>query len=179
MAKKKKVKNNRTAHKSVSNTTMPPKDEVVVISTKNFSFESVKVDRFSNYLKDSAQFTQVMNTLFYKILQEVQLYNFKQWLSGNDKSNYYHFHRVEGKELEIVRKIILKYNTKRVIDFEFDEIYQCGVDSLRVFFIKDNPNIMSLLFLDPHHLVCPSKNYNQNDTNKYSFCMLHLERGQC
>lgn len=183
MAKKKNnnksIKNNKKSKGIVNNSTNQLKYDNVVISTKNFSFESVKVDNFTNYLKNSEQFTQVMNTLFYELLSEVQLSTFKQWLSGDDKSQQYRFHRVEGKELELVSKIISEYKTKRTFDFVFDEIYQCGIKDLRVFFIKENLNIMSLLFLDPHHLVYPSERHNQNDTKKYSFCMLHLERGKC
>lgn len=154
----------------------------IEIKFHQFSFTSIKIDGFSNFYKNSEEAHKKLSDIFGKIIPTIQGNRFSQ--IQNDSR--YHFHKIDDLGQNKLYKRIIRELTKKeypnmVPDdrddyvnqyfFDSENIYQIGVqgvDCTRIVGIL-NDNIFEVIFFDIHHMIYPSKNYNEKDLLKYKY----------
>ncbi|WP_440118499.1 hypothetical protein [Paenibacillus sp. QZ-Y1] len=172
---KKVVKNNKKANTGVSNDISPT-------NGRNLSFDfsyhnwmrGVEVGNFTSKLRDEASFSKCVVEIFTQLLPIIHE-NWKEiYKNGASNGQFKHCHTVASNKITLVHKIASEIHGNK-FETESDDsfnIWQLGTtQSIRLFCIYDHVyNIMYPVFIDYHHLIHLSKNHNQADTSKYSYC---------
>lgn len=154
------------------------KEEIHLCFKYGFAFECVKTKKFTNFFKDNNNFIEFINKLFNKDIPELSNKKF-----DDIKRENRHFHKIESAEkdlvLDIIKDIVKIKNPsktpKQINDFLAQtffgtNFFQIGTtNGLRIIGVLSANNIFEILFFDPHHLIYPSKNYNQKDYFIYDY----------
>jgi hypothetical protein len=129
-----------------------------------------KTDNFTNALSSADDYSTKISFVIGKLIPTIYQDADKIFHSGRGTS---HCHKLNSKEERIAIKIVkeLHENNFGVFDDSFSW-WQLGYDrGIRLVGLYSQPdNAFYPLFCDWHHLLLPSKNYNQPDTRNYKFC---------
>ena len=148
-----------------------PSNENIIFDISEFQFKSVKMDSFTNFLKDSNEFSQYIDDLFHKMIPEIHK---KKFSEISNKS--YNYHPIQGENLILTKKILNTYGIQLQDDEEENLLqFSSGTGGVR-FVGRRLGNIFKLYFLDFHHLIYPNIKYNIPDYKKNDFCILKLKQ---
>lgn len=151
----KKINNKKKPKKLVNNTKSPQINKNIVIDLSECDFKSISEKNigFSNFYKNGLNFSDTMYTVLEKIIKIASDYK----RTDISKAKL-HYHRSEAT--------LPKVYQKKYPDVEF---YQMGFNGVRIFgYFQEN--VYKVLFIDPHHLIEASQDYNNKDYLKYSYC---------
>lgn len=144
-------------------------DEHIIFDFCNFNFKSTRIETFTNYLKDKEEFTRDINFIFHEAIPLLQSKKFSEIMNSS-----YNYHVIKGDQLKTVKAIMKDYNPR--IDYDDNSLIQFSSGIRGVRFIGERQeNIFKILFIDFHHLLCPSQKYNNTDYGNNSFCILNLK----
>jgi len=130
----------------------------------NFSEFNIKPiclrEEFNNHFKDNEHFASVMACFIGKILPSITSYKFSDICEGGSQNKTIHFHTVDDKHLELVKKILKEYGYK---ESRIDQMIEGGpifsfaaslghVYPGRIVCHKID-NIVCLLFFDTNHHI--------------------------
>ncbi len=140
-----------------------PLNENILFDISEFQFRSIKVENFTNFLKDSNEFRQYINDIFHDMIPEIN-------------NNSYNYHLITGEKLLLTKKILDGYGITLEDDEEENLLqFSSGTGGVR-FIGRRLGNIFKLYFLDFYHLIYPSIKFNTPDYNKNNFCILRLKQ---
>ncbi|MFC3745110.1 hypothetical protein [Paenibacillus sp. GCM10012306] len=169
-----RVKNTHETKKEVTNNKTPSGASIKL--TFDFSYPNwlsgVRLRDFTNMLKDPHEFAESIVHILNKLIPVVS----DNWDSIKFKTNYQfqHCHRVPDDKLPLVKQIEQEIHGKSLLDPDAEhsvKYWQIGIEGIRMFALYNyDSNIMFPIFIDYHHLIYPDKNYNQRDTDHFSFC---------
>ena len=168
-------KRKSTAKRNVQTNTKPD------LSYDMFTFDfrdyrwliGVKVDKFTNKLKDVYTYSEYITLILAKIIPEVQE---KSKDIQRSLATGFHCHPIQQDDdayrtiTKIIRTIYGESFEKK-IDIN-EQIYQIGVvGKIRIIALRNKKtNVIRPLFIDYHHLAYPDVKYNQTDYLKQEFC---------
>lgn len=148
-----------------------------------YCFRSVKYNEFTNYLCDCFSFFENLKYIFEKLIPFVSEHTYDDIYNASNRHS--HPIKPESKEFDLVKNIIKEklknernFNDNDInIFFENNindyEMWQLGiVGGIRIIGIR-YMNRFRPIFFDYHHLIYPSKNFNQPNYVKYNFCPMN------
>lgn len=147
-----------------------------------FCMRNVRVEGFTNYLKDKEQLSSMHKIIFEKITEEIYNKTFNELISNKN----YHFHSIKkNRNIELIKKILMElykqfrpnqpneFYTQAVTQIlETEQLYQFGIGGLRIVGILDKIDdncFLNVLFIDYNHLLNPNPKYNSDDYSRYRF----------
>ena len=151
----------------------------------NFScplaFYSCRVGKeYTNYLKSPSDFVEIRR----KIFDEALVHFSKTTLDNLAQDKGAHTHIIKDEKRKLVEKILTELSKIKwpdsstegiVSNYMSGDIWQLGYSNgLRLIGFRQD-NIFNLLFIDYHHLIEPSKDYNQIDYFKFNYCPMTSE----
>lgn len=176
MGKKSRVKSSKSVQNNVKNYKNPKSDFKIVISNKEWlKSDSIKSISFTNKYNDYEQMAKILTTVMTTLLTDMQEHGYDIF---HKREIFYqrkhHSHTIDENKKENVRKIVDKIYT-HTLDIDSDEekkLWQYGIKGgIRLICLFDQANCeVHPLFLDPFHLLYPSKNHNQDDFMSNSYC---------
>lgn len=155
--KKIKVVNNGKEKTLVKTPEQTEKHNDIVFSFSYFNGQSIRWKNFNNFYASEADAKKAVDD-FFKIIREISKMDTTKFFSANVKKQ---LHYNEFDDNDIIDRIesILMYGyympKKKVEEFErlyFEFSFNNGK---RVIGTKIDKNILSILFIDCNHLVCP------------------------
>lgn len=136
----------------------------VILNFSECQFKSIEYKNFNNFFideKDYIYFSQ-------KLLIEITTF-FGQFKRSNvlGEKNCHSIKKPE--EIELINAILKKLDYKINGDEEYHQLaYPQGIRLIGLF---ESGHIFNVLFIDNHHLICPSEKYNNQDYKKYKFSL--------
>lgn len=135
--------------------------------------KSIKYRDFTNKLDSETSFSNNIFEIFYKLIPNIQQ-NWNDILKFQGRGQWEHCHPIAEDKLDLVLNII-----EEVHGHKFDSekkagpsLWQIGItQNIRLIAIHDyTNNHLTPVFVDYHHLIHPSKFFNQRDYDRYGFC---------
>lgn len=174
--KNKKVKNPKSAKRNLKSDVIPVTNVEKV--TFDFSYKNwlqsitIKGKDFTNKLYNEKQYSEMITTLFSKLVPYIQEH-WKDIKSNNGKNyQYRHCHIIKDEPKNLVLEIAESIHKNPILDEEDDfKIWQFGtVQGVRLITIFDHNNeVLYPIFVDYHHQIYPSQSYNQKDLMNYTY----------
>lgn len=184
MAKRKKIniQENTRPNSEIKENKKPLVDEngIIVDFSLRTAFYSCKVDKYTNYLCSHDEFIKFRKKLFGEALDYFKSKKFSELV--RDRGSHTHVIR-EKKQLDLIEKILKSLiknaytnldekSVNGMVDNYMQEIWQLGYkQGLRLIGVRTQ-NVFTVLFIDHHHLIYPSQNYNDKDFFKYNYCAM-------
>ena len=170
MPKGKKITNNIKDKSLVSNP-ISHFQQNILFDLSSFKFCSIKVDNFTNFLKDEKHFSKEIDFLFHKAIPKISNCTFNEIFKN---TNQYNYHQIKENNLNLTEKILKQYN---ITNYTRDSLVQfsCGIKGLRFIGEQAGDNF-KLYFIDFHHLIYPDVKHNNKDYRNYEFCILNLRQ---
>lgn len=167
----------KKAKKNVKNNTKPyVTDNLFVFDFRNNKWlKGVKVDKFTNKIKDSESYSKLITTIMGTIIPEFQS---KSEDILKARATGFNCHAIEqGQDayntvLKVIKKIHGEHFEKTILQEE--EIYQIGVTGgIRIITLRNKSNnVIKPVFIDYYHLAYPDVKYNQTDYLSQEICPL-------
>lgn len=147
-----------------------------------YCWESVDVNRFTNYYKDVSNFINVHKSIFKEIVTELKQYDDINSLMSKKK----HCHEISNDKMDLVEKIIKEQikqegieKNSNLTDKNISDAYNQDINEEKLYQISGTQGIrligyfrgnhFNVLIIDHLHLICPDKNYNEKDFSKYNY----------
>ncbi|MCZ3747078.1 hypothetical protein L2520_06580 [Limosilactobacillus vaginalis] len=128
----------------------------------------VSVDGFTNYLKDDNEALRHFYFIITELFRSVEDYDINKVFSGSVKG----CHRLSGDHAQLALEVIREIHGPNILD-EKSDIWEIsnGIQEIRIIgvFVTSTMHYFYPLFIDHHHLIYPSKKYNDNDFKHYKF----------
>ncbi|MFJ7471103.1 hypothetical protein ACIQWI_21410 [Peribacillus frigoritolerans] len=135
--------------------------------------KSIKFRDFTNKLDGETMFANNIFELFHKIIPTIQQ-NWNQIIKSQGRGVWQHCHPIAEDKLDLVLNIIEQIHGH---NFQSEKnagpsLWQIGItQNIRLIAIHDyTNNHLTPVFVDYHHLIHPSKFYNQPDYGRFDFC---------
>lgn len=165
---RKRVQNNTIPKKNVNVGNVKLSDLIYIDLTKYPHWtDTVHVNDFTNCLRDSGQALRHFFFIVNQLMPDIEDYGMDIFSGKAD-----HCHLLRGKYKELAIKIIHEIHGNRVLDDD-SELWSLGgkTEEIRIIgtFINSQIHVFYPLFIDHHHLVYPSKKYNNPDYKNFKF----------
>jgi hypothetical protein len=152
--------------------TDPIKHENIKIKFEYFYFMSIHCKFFTNFMKNETEYRTKMQEFYQIIIPYISSKTFNEVESENT-----HCHSIKTpEELEKINFVLSSYsaaysefNSLKYDEFGDEDFYQlAGSSGIRLIGVRKG-NDFCILFIDFHHLIFPSLNYNNKDLNNYNY----------
>lgn len=144
-------------------------NEKIKFDFKYFQQDCVKIDEFNNKYQNEKEITSSMKDLL-ETLCKMCDYTHDELFSPKNKKEF-HLHTIKNDKAELTRNVLTRgYNMPNSLVEQFENLYfgfSYSDGKRAVAIITDN--IISLLFLDPNHLIySESSRYIKNKKDYHS-----------
>lgn len=134
--------------------------------------KSIKVGEFTNHFKDINEALRHFYLIINRIIPDIESYGRGIFAGKAD-----HCHKIYGDQRNLAYKIIRKIHGEKTLD-EDSELWELAgkTEEIRIIgtFVNESITIFYPLFIDHHHLLYPSKFYNQLDYKNYSYSTTNI-----
>ncbi|MBU3153911.1 hypothetical protein [Clostridium estertheticum] len=159
------------------------KGNIVVDFSNPFSLYSCAVKGvFTNYLRSKNDIFDNYQKIFNQVLKYFSENTFNDMRSRKKET---HTHEIKDQDkIDIVKKILkeliscqaqstIKVDTIVKNLVADADLWQLSYPNGMRFIGSRNGNVMTLFFVDYHHLIYPNKNYNNKDFFSYKCCLMN------
>lgn len=155
----------------IKESTIPEKDKKIVFSFSDFLKESIVCGDFNNKYANKIDSINAVKD-FFNSLKDISTLTISQ-LSSSSYKGKFHYNELNREDvIKRINKILIKgYNLPEqfvkndlestYFEFEFK-------DGKRAICTKTEENVISILFLDPNHLVCIDSSRLVKEKQKYA-----------
>ncbi|MBS9338397.1 hypothetical protein G6R29_01940 [Fructobacillus sp. M2-14] len=132
---------------------------------------SVKYKGFTNYYKDSKEFSKIVVDAVHELIPTIYECADQLFKGTPQKTVLNHSHKIDDKTIGLVKKIAQKnFISSEKIEDDMVWWQLGGRGSVRIIGVYvASDNAFYPLFIDPHHLIYPSKDHNQKDYLKLRY----------